>query len=161
MNDKPHPGVRKTLSPKEARIKASRFCAYQERSQQQVRDKLYDYGLKGNEVEEVLSDLIVHGFINEERFARSYVRGKFRIKKWGRKKILQGLKQHQISDYCIRKGWEEINEEEYNKTLHILLEKKAGTLKAINPALQRSKIASYLIGRGFESDLVWTAVNGI
>lgn len=92
MFDEQSSRSKKHLSPPEAKLKAARFCAYQERSQQEVRDKLYEYGLHYNDVEELLSELIVEGFINEERFARAYVRGKFKMKKWGRHKILQGFK---------------------------------------------------------------------
>ena len=115
---------RKRLEPKEAKLKAADYCAYQERSQQEVRDKLYSYGLHQDEVEDVLADLIVDGFISEERFARAYVGGKFRMKGWGRRKILQGLQQHRISEYCIKKGLEEIDAEAYYQTLRKHAEKK-------------------------------------
>ncbi len=81
---------RKRLDPKTAKLKAADFCAYQERSQQEVRDKLYTYGLHEEEVEEVITELIIDGFISEERFAKAYAGGKFRIKGWGRRKIIQG-----------------------------------------------------------------------
>ncbi|MEQ8925876.1 MAG: RecX family transcriptional regulator, partial [Fulvivirga sp.] len=90
---------KKKLSPKEAKLKAADYCAYQERSQQQVRDKLYTYGLYSEDVERILSELITENFINEERFAIAYAGGKFRVKKWGRNKILQGLNQHRVSNY--------------------------------------------------------------
>ncbi len=149
---------KKIYLPKEAKLKAADYCAYQERSQQQVRDKLYDYGLHFDEVEEVISDLIVDGYLNEERFAKAYAGGKFRIKQWGRHKILQGLKQHRISEYCIKKGLAEIDGEDYYNTLSSLLLKKVNSIKASNDFDRRNKLARFAIGRGFENSLVWEVI---
>lgn len=150
---------KKQLSAKEANLRAADFCAYQERSQQEVRDKLYEYGLHQEEVEEVLSQLIVEGFINEERFAKAYVGGKFRMKKWGRIKILQGLKQHRISEYCLKQGLKEIDEEVYRSVLLESLEKKSASVKAQNDYERKNKLARFAIGRGFEPALVWEVIN--
>lgn len=152
------PRKKKILSPKEAKLKAADFCAYQERSQQQVRDKLYDYGLHMDQVEDVLSELIIDGFLNEERFAKAYAGGKFRIKQWGRHKILQGLKQHKISEYCIKAGLKEIDDEVYQETLKNLMIKKAGSIKAVNDYDRRNKIARFAIGRGYETTLIWEVI---
>jgi len=156
--DYDQPKKKKRFEPKEAKLKAADYCAYQERSQQQVRDKLYDYGLHVDEVEDVLSDLIVEGFINEERFAKAYVGGKFRIKKWGKHKIIQGLKQHKISEYCIKKGLEEIESQDYIDTLTILLNKKGNSIKGSNDYDRRNKLARYAVGRGFETTLIWEVI---
>ena len=139
---------------KTAKLKAADYCAYQERSQQEVRDKLYDYGLHQDEVEEVLSDLIVEGFINEERFARAYAGGKFRMKGWGKRKIVQGLKQHCISEYCIKKGLQEIDEEAYFQTLLKFAEKKYVTVKGNSDYIIRGKLTQFLVGKGYEGALV-------
>ena len=148
------PRKKKRLEPKEAKLKAADYCAYQERSQQEVRDKLYSYGLHHDEVEDVLADLIVDGFINEERFARAYVGGKFRMKGWGRRKILQGLQQHRISEYCIRKGLEEIDAEIYYQTLRKHAEKKLLSLKGQSAYVMRGKLTQHLMMKGFEGDLI-------
>ena len=148
------PRKKKRLEPKEAKLKAADYCAYQERSQQEVRDKLYSYGLHHDEVEDVLADLIVDGFINEERFARAYVGGKFRMKGWGRRKILQGLQQHRISEYCIRKGLEEIDAEIYYQTLRKHAEKKLPSLKGQTAYVMRGKLTQHLMMKGFEGDLI-------
>ncbi len=148
------PKKKKRLEPKEAKLKAADFCAYQERSQQEVRGKLYCYGLHLDEVEDVLADLIVDGFINEERFARAYVGGKFRMKGWGRRKILQGLKQHRISDYCIRKGMEEIDPDAYYERLKKHAEKKLPSLRGQSEYIQKGKLTQHLMMKGFEGDLI-------
>lgn len=146
---------KKKYSRKEAKLKAADYCAYQERSQQEVRDKLYSYGLHYNDVEEVISELITENFINEERFAQAYVGGKFRIKKWGRLKILQGLKQHRISDYCIKKGMQEISDEDYLSTIESLIDKKRSSINVENQFVANQKIAAYLHQKGFETNLIW------
>lgn len=148
----------KRHTPKEAKLKAANFCVYQERSQKEVRNKLYDMGLYPDEVEEILSDLITDNYINEERFAKAYVGGKFRVKKWGRKKILVGLGPHQLSSYCIKKGLAEIDEEDYIQTLEALIVKKAESLNESDSFKKRNKIASNVMYRGFEPDLVWDAI---
>lgn len=135
------------------------WCDRQERSQQDVRDKLYSWGLHHNDVEELIAELIIGNYLNEERFARAYVSGKFRIKRWGRRKILDGLRAKKISDYCMRKGLEEIEEEEYLQTLHVLTEKKAALLAPKSGAELRAKLLSYLAQKGYEQHLVWEAVD--
>ena len=155
------PRKKKRLEPAAAKLKAADFCAYQERSQQEVRDKLYSYGLHRDEVEDVLADLIVEGFINEERFARAYVGGKFRMKGWGRHKILQGLQQHRISDYCIRKGMEEINSETYYNTLLKHASKKLSSLKGQSDYIKKGKLTQHLMMKGFEGDLIREAIEEV
>lgn len=151
----------KTYTYAEAKVKAMAYCAYQERSQQQLRDKLYEYGLTPDEVENLIAELIGDSFINEERFAKAYAGGKFRIKKWGRNKIRQGMKLHKISDYCLRKGMAEIDPDEYYNTLKELLQKKSAGLKEKDPYAFKTKLARYGIGKGYEQDLVWDAINEI
>ena len=148
------PRKKKRLEPKEAKLKAADYCAYQERSQQEVRDKLYSYGLHQDEVEDVLADLIVDGFINEERFARAYVGGKFRMKGWGRRKILQGLKQHRISEYCIKKGMEEIDPDAYYDKLRSHAERKLPSLRGQTEYIQKGKLTQHLMMKGYENDLI-------
>ena len=89
------------LDKRAALLKVESWCAYQERAQQEVRNKLYEYGLHQNEVEELITELIVTNFLNEERFAMAYVSGKVNIKKWGRIKIKQGLKFKKVPDIAI------------------------------------------------------------
>ena len=150
---------KKHLSVNEAKLKAADYCAYQERSQQEVRNKLYSYGLHQDEVEQAISELITEKFINEERFARAYAGGKFRMKKWGRVKIIQGLKQHKISEYCIKKGLSEIDEDDYNETIQALIDKKRLHIAAASPQLIKKKLAAFLQQKGYESNLVWEVLN--
>lgn len=146
---------KKKLTPQQALLKAQQTCAYQERCQQEMRDKLYEWGLYSNEVENIIADLITTNFLNEERFAKTYAGGKFRIKKWGRVKIKIELKKRKISDYCIKKAMAEIPEGDYIKTLEELIRKKAKDVKEKRIEVRNYKIAQYIMSRGFEGDLIW------
>lgn len=146
---------KKKLTPTQAIIKAQMACAYQERCQQEMRDKLYEWGLHSNDVENIIADLISTNFLNEERFAKAFAGGKFRIKKWGKVKIKIELKKRKISDYCIRKGLEEIDDEAYISTLKDLLNKKLKEISKGKEHVRNYKAAQYALSRGFESDLVW------
>lgn len=125
----------------------------------EVRNKLYGYGLIKDDVDELMVRLIEHNFLNEERFARSFAGGKFRVKKWGRNKIVLELKKRQISDFCIRKGLEEIDDDRYLETLRELIEKKTRDYKVKNVFQRNGKIASYCYSKGYESDLIWQELN--
>ncbi len=135
--------------------KAKKYCAYQERSQQEVRDKLYDLGLHRNEVEQCIALLISENYLNEQRFAIAYAGGKFRIKQWGKVKIRLALKAKKVSDYCIRKALEEINTRDYKNTLSKMLSERNKDVKEKNPLKKRYKVAQYAISRGFEAEMVW------
>lgn len=138
-----------------------RYCAYQERSHQEVRNKLIDLNIYGDDLEEIIAQLIADNFLNEERFARAFARGKFRMKQWGRRKIVQELKRHDVSDYSIRKAMEEIADEDYRATLREVIEKKSKTAAAESDFELQHKLAQYAISRGFESDLVWAVIKEI
>ena len=137
-------------------IKAQLSCAYQERSQQEMRDKLYEWGLFSDAVESIIASLITDNYLNEERFAKAYAGGKFRIKKWGKIKIRIELKKRKISDYCIRKAMQEIDDKDYLKALKELISKKSREIKSGKEQVRNYKIAQYAASRGFEQDLIWS-----
>lgn len=143
------------LDKKAALVKAESWCAYQERAQQEVRNKLYDWALKPNEVEEVIAELIATNFLNEERFALAYVSGKFKIKRWGKIKIKQGLKLKKVPDKMIQKALNTINGDEYIGVLLSIAEKKLHILTESDPLKRKYKLISYLQSKGFENDLIF------
>ncbi len=147
--------TRKVYTSAQAFVKIASFCAYQERTQQEVRSKLYEYGIKTDEVEVIISKLILENFLNEERFAKAFAGGKFRVKKWGRNRIIRELEMRDLSPYCIKSALKEIPEEDYVETIHQIINKKSTEILAKNLYQKNYKIAQYLISRGFESDLVW------
>ena len=147
---------KKFLNPSEAFIKATRYCAFQERSHYEVRNKLYEYGMHRNDVEELITKLITEGFLNEERFAKAFAGGKFRMKKWGRNKIAHELEAHKVTPRCIQKALDEIDPLEYRKTLKTLLKKKLSKSEESNEFKKLDKVARFAIGKGYEPDLVWS-----
>jgi regulatory protein len=146
---------KKRLTPNQALIKAESTCAYQERCQQEMRDKLYEWGLHSADVENIIAKLITDNFLNEERFAKAYAGGKFRIKKWGKVKIKIELKKRKISDYCIKKAMQEIDDNDYRKTIKELIVKKSKEIKGGKEYVRKYKIAKYITSRGFEQDMIW------
>ncbi len=147
-------GSKKVTDKVQARVKAEHFCAYQERSQQEVRTKLQGFELPYADVEELISELIQSNFLNEERFATSYALGKFRIKNWGKHKIKQGLKLKQVPEKLINKVLTQLDEQDYSKTLILLLNKKAVLLREPDTFKRNYKLMQYALGKGYERDLV-------
>jgi len=141
-----------------AREKIQAYCAYQERCHQEVTKKLKSWGLIPDAVDTLLAELMQHNFLNEERYARSFVRGKFRIKKWGRIKIHLELKKHEIHTKCIEFAMEEIDEKAYYETLKEVLTKKNNREKEIHPYKRKAKLTRYMVSRGFEFDLIRMAM---
>ncbi|MFD0764809.1 regulatory protein RecX [Mucilaginibacter lutimaris] len=136
-----------------AMAKAEHYCAYQERSQQEVRDKLYDWGLWTDAVEHIITRLIEENFLNEERFANAYAKGKFNQKAWGRIKIKQGLKLKNVSPVLIKKALLQIDASDYMDTLTRIIDKKASTMAEKDAYKRRYKLQQYALSRGFETDL--------
>ena len=149
---------RKKLTPPDALAKIQHYCAYQERSHQEVRNKLYAYGLFSSDVDEILSRLITDGFLNEERFAKAFAGGKFRVKKWGRLKIIRELEARDLTKNCIKVGLKEIDEVEYRQSLQEILAKKSSQIQEGSQFLKRDKLAKYGISKGYEPDLVWSII---
>ncbi len=142
------------LDKKQALAKGEYFCVYQERSQKEVRYKLVEWGIRGNDLENILSELIVNNFLNEERFAKAYTSGKFNINKWGRIKIKQGLKLKGVPEKMIQKALYSLNDDDYLQTLRRLAEKKDESLVEKNKIKRKYKLVAYLQGRGFERELI-------
>lgn len=144
----------KILDPKTALLKAERYCVYQERAQQEVRDKLYTFGLHQRDVENIISELIGDNFLNEERFANAYALGKFRQKGWGKIKIKQALKLKRVPDGLIKKALQQIDLDDYLLKLKGILEKKAALLKEKDTYKRSYQLKQYAYGKGYEGNLV-------
>lgn len=153
-NNKP-----KIYSREQAKLKSESYSAYQERSQYEVRNKLYEWGLHQKEVEEIISELIDQNFLNEERFSIAYTLGKFRIKGWGRLKIKQGLKLKQVPEKMIQNAFKKIDEEDYLSCLRQILEKKSDLLTEKDSFKRRYLLSRYAAGKGYESDLISYLIN--
>tara|TARA_B100000497_G_scaffold83646_1_gene93218 strand:+ start:752 stop:1228 length:477 start_codon:yes stop_codon:yes gene_type:complete len=153
--------AKKTYTIEEALVKLQKYCAYQDRCHKEVEQKLKQMHMIPEAIERIITDLIQDNHLNEERFAKAYVRGKFSIKKWGKVRLTLELKQRQISKYIIKTALSEIDPEEYIHTFHKLAEKKARNMTESNPLKRKKKLADYLIYRGWESHMVYDKVNAL
>lgn len=142
------------LTPSQALQKIKTYCAYQERSHQEVKDKLYGFGLYKKDVEPIMAELIEENYLNEERFAQMFVGGKFRIKQWGRIKIINELKQKKVSPYNIKIALREIDEPTYLQTLEKMALKKWESLRADQYIVREEKTTKYLMQKGYEINLI-------
>ena len=143
----------KRSTPEQALRQLQYFCGYRERCHEEVKEKLRHLGIWHADQEKLIAQLIEGDFLNEERYARVYAGGKFRVNRWGKNKIRYALKQNKVSDYCIRKGLAEIDEEEYDRVIERLVKSKMEQLTGLL-ALRKEKTMSYLIGRGFEAERI-------
>jgi len=149
----------KSYTVKEATIKLMQYCAYRDRSHKEVEEKLREMNMIPAAQEQIIMELMQEDFLNEERFARSFVRGKFRIKKWGKIKIKQELKFKEISAPIIKIALAEIDQQKYTATFYELAEKKLRLIKEDDKFKKKRKLADFLLRKGYESNLVYETIN--
>ncbi|REE17035.1 regulatory protein [Winogradskyella pacifica] len=149
----------KTYTVNEAQKKLEHYCAYQERCHKEVRQKLRDMRMIPEAIDVIMVHLIQDNYLNEERFAKAFVSGKFRIKKWGKNRLLRELKFRDISKYSIDSALKEIDLDDYYKTLDDLVQKRIAQVKEPNVYKKKKKVADYLLYRGWESALVYERLN--
>ena len=145
----------KTFTPSEIKQKIEYFCAYQERCHDEVIQKMRSMAIDSNTIDEIVVHLIEHNYLNEERFACSFARGKHRIKNWGLNRIINELKSRNISQYNINAALKEIDAEEYLATFETLAQRHWETLTEKNILKKRKKFCDFLLRKGFESNLVY------
>jgi len=145
---------RTKLSKEDALSLMQKYCAYQDRCQSEIRTRLIEHSVYGDALEQIIAELITDDFINEERFAKAYVSGKFRIKKWGKMKIIKELKFRKIYTYSINKALKQIDYDEYLDTLNTLLEKKHRTLRAKDKWDRRKKLTAFATQKGYEYEVI-------
>ena len=149
----------KVYTVKEATERIQSFCAIQDRCQWEVEKKMKEWEISDEIIENILTDLILDKFVDEQRFSESFCRGKFRIKRWGKVKIKNELKIKKISKNCIDKGLLQIKNKEYMEVLKYLYIKKRNSLKDTNQFIRKGKIAKHLQQKGFESNMIWELIN--
>lgn len=151
----------KSFTVDQAKSALEKYCAYQERCHKEVYQKLLKMNMIPDAIDIIIVHLIQHDFLNETRFAKVFVSGKFRIKKWGRNRIKRELKARGISTYNINLALDEINDSEYFKTFEALANKKIENTRESNLLKKKKKVADYLFYRGWESHLVYDKINSI
>jgi regulatory protein len=152
---------KKSYTLEEATRRLERYCAYQERCHQEVVQKLKELGMIPEAIDKIVVHLIGEGFLNEQRFAMAFARGKFNQKNWGRDRIERELKQRDISPYLIAKALQEIPEETYLLAFEELASKKLKSLRGKPKEEQKRKLFNYLLYRGWEKDLVYDRLRKI
>lgn len=144
----------KYLTKEHAFQKLKHYCTYQERSHYEVKQKLYELGVRSSDHDEIIASLIDEDYLNEERFAIQFAGGKFRMKQWGKKKILYALREKKVSDYSIKKALGQIKEDDYLLVLKKLAEEKYSSLKDEQYLERKKKTIDYLLQKGYEYDIV-------
>ncbi|NVJ89757.1 MAG: RecX family transcriptional regulator [Flavobacteriaceae bacterium] len=152
---------KKVFTVNEIKRKLEQYCVYQDRCHKEVEQKLKEFNLIPEAKEMILLSLLKDNFLNEERFAKSFARGKFRIKNWGKQRIVRELKFRDISAYNIKTALKEINEEEYIATLYKITENRNTVLKESNPFKRKKKLIDFLLRKGYENDLIYKTVNEV
>ena len=150
--------MKDVYSVKDAIQKIEFFCSYQERCHEEVVSKLWTMKMDSDEIDQIMVHLISSNFLNEERFACSFARGKHRIKHWGKIRIVNELKFRNISQTLINTALKEITLEEYLDTFHTLAERNWESIRETNTLKKRKKFCDYMLRRGFESSLVYDKV---
>jgi regulatory protein len=150
---------KKTYTVDEAKKKLEHYCAYQERCHKEVRQKLRDMSMIPEAIDVIIVHLLEHNFLNEERFAKTFVSGKFKIKRWGRRRLTLELRKKDISKVNINQALREIDEGEYIENFNTLANKRLSFIKEPNKTKKKKKLADYLLYRGWESHLVYEKVN--
>jgi regulatory protein len=148
-------------SLEEANQKLEYYCSYQDRCHKEVEEKLRSLNMIPEAIEQIIGHLIEHNFLNEERFACSFARGKHRIKQWGKIRIVNELKYRKISQYNINIALKEITPEEYNVTFHTLAERQWINSREKNIQKKRKKFCDFLLRKGFESNLIYEKVKDL
>ena len=151
----------KPLTPDQVLDKMAKYCAYQERCVKDVRDKLKTFDIPQKEKDEILDYLLDNRFVNDERFAKSFVRGKINQSGWGVNKIRFHLIQKGIDKEIIEEALEQTDEEAYRQRLIDILNTKSKTVKAANDFEKKRKLAAYAMQKGFEGSLVWEVLKKI
>jgi regulatory protein len=151
----------KDLTTKQIESKLQYYCSYQDRCHKEVIEKLKTFNIKSNESNEIISNLIKDNYLNESRFSENFVRGKFKIKNWGKVRIVRELKQRNISRYNINLGLKKIDSQEYQNKLDEIFKNKLSSLENLNKTIKKKKIISYLLYRGWESNLIYSKINEI
>lgn len=143
------------ITPMDAKLKLEHYCAYQDRCHAEVIEKLKSLGQNPTDTDEIVVHLINQNFLDEERFARSFARGKHRIKFWGKIRIVNELKARQISAANIKLALTEITDDEYQQTLETTARRQWETIREPNALKKRKKFCDFLLRKGYESNLIY------
>ncbi|QXP72296.1 RecX family transcriptional regulator [Polaribacter sp. R2A056_3_33] len=149
---------KKSFTVDELKRKLENYCVYQDRCHKEVEQKMHEYKLIPEAREMILLSLMKDNFLNEERFAKSFARGKFKIKSWGKQRIVRELKFRDISAYNIKTALKEIDEKEYVQTIYRITENRNEVISESDIYKRKQKLIGFLMRKGFESELIYKVV---
>ncbi|QTD38760.1 RecX family transcriptional regulator [Polaribacter batillariae] len=152
---------KKSFTVNEIKRKLENYCVYQDRCHKEVEQKIREYNLVSEAREFILLSLMKDNFLNEERFSKSFARGKFRIKNWGKQRIIRELKFRDISAYNIKTALKEIHETEYIETIYRITENRNALISEPNIYKRKKKLIDFLMRKGFENELIYEVVNKV
>jgi len=152
---------KKSFTVDQLQRKLEQYCVYQDRCHKEIEQKMRDYNLIPEARELILLSLMKDNFLNEERFSKSYARGKFRIKSWGKQRIVRELKFRDISAYNIKTALKEIDPEEYIATIYRITENRNAVLTEANSYKRKQKLIDFLMRKGFETELIFKTVKDV
>ena len=152
---------KKSYTVQEIQQKIAQYCVYQDRCHKEVEEKIKSYDLIPEAREMILLNLMKDNFLNEERFAKSFARGKFRIKHWGKNRIVNELKMKDISSYNIKTALKEIDDKEYINTIYKITENRNNVISESNPYKRKKKLIDFLLRKGFETDLIFKTIEDV
>ena len=152
---------KKSYTVQEIQQKIAQYCVYQDRCHKEVEEKIKSYDLIPEAREMILLNLMKDNFLNEERFAKSFARGKFRIKHWGKNRIVNELKMKDISSYNIKTALKEIDDKEYINTIYKITENRNNVISESNPYKRKKKLIDFLLRKGFETDLIFKTIDDV
>jgi len=152
---------KKSYTVDELQKKMEYYCVYQDRCHQEVERKMNEHQLIPEAKEKILLHLMQHDFLNEERFSKSFARGKFRIKNWGKQRIIRELKTKNISNYNINSALKEIDDEDYLETIYRITKNRNHTITENNIYKRKKKLQDFLLRKGYEYDLIFKIVNAV
>lgn len=152
---------KKYFSIEEIKRKLERYCVYQDRCHKEIETKLREFVLIEEASNQIILHLLEHNFVNEERFSKSFARGKFNIKKWGKQRIIRELKLRNITAYNIKTALKEIDEEVYLRTVIEIAEKRNRLIHESNIYKRKKKLSDFLMRKGYEYELIYTTVDEV
>ena len=152
---------KKYFSIEEIKRKLERYCVYQDRCHKEIETKLQEFVLIEEAKNQIILHLMEHDFVNEERFCKSFARGKFNIKKWGKQRIVRELKFRDISAYNIKTALKEIDEADYLKTIVEITEKRNQLINESDIYKRKKKLSDFLIRKGYEYDLIFSTIKDL
>lgn len=151
--------IKKETTGQQAYQKLTALCARSEHCQQEMIDKMRQWGVPPEEQAQVMERLVKERYVDDERFTRAFVNDKIRYNKWGRRKVEQALWMKRIDEHIAKAVLDEVDDEEYTAILTPMLKQKRRSTKANSDYELNMKLIKYALSRGFTMDIIKQCIN--